>query len=184
MKCIEIICKLFCINMLHKKRRDRSFMFTSFITFRIMSFTSVRARDIFLTNFMPIKHVNSITNAELSNITKRLKAVKRKEKTIRFFATKLNCLYVALIWIHISTNIITIFVLLADKVIGVGKFHRELPISRKINAKLSFYIIEVHANSVTKTIAKKKTICIRVLTYIFKFSYICFISHFYLSISS
>ena len=177
LKGIHIVSQLLSISMLSKQRSDRNLLLASSITLRYTRSLFIY-RNILLTNLMTIYNSNSISHFKSRDIyTSKCQRLERHNKTIRLLTTKLNCSYVSLIRVHITTDIVAIFILLTDKIIILTIFSRKLTISREINKQSILWSINAYAYSIAKTVSQLHTISIRMRTHILKFSNIATVRH-------
>jgi hypothetical protein len=125
------------------------------------------------------KSVNYVAGAQLDGCIAMGVAVvqrgDRKEKSIGLLTAKTNCGYVALIGIHISADVVTGVVLLADEVILFCELYGQLSVSREVNTELTFGVVGRYTNSVTKYVCQQQAVSIRVLAYVGQYGYICLI---------
>jgi hypothetical protein len=157
--------------VLLEERCSSNLLLTSSVALGHGAAASVGTRNILATNLVSInKSIDLIAGAKLDRCIAMSIAIvqcrDRKEESIGLFSAKTNCGYVALVGIHISADVITGVVLLADEIILFCEFYGQLSIGRKIYAQLTFGVVSGHAYSIAEYICQKQTVGIRVLTYV------------------
>jgi hypothetical protein len=155
LKGTKVVCQLLGICMLCKERCSSNLLLTSSVALGYGAAASVGARNILAANLVSVnKTVDYVACAKLNGCIAMSVAViqrgDRKEKTVRLFATKTNCGYVALVGIHISADIIAGFVFFAEEFISFCELCGQLSISREIYAQLTFSIVSRYAYGITK----------------------------------
>jgi hypothetical protein len=167
----KVVCQLLGICVLLEERCGSNLLLTSSVTLSYGAATSVGTRNILAADLVSIdKSVDYVTCAKLDGcITMGVAVVQRgdrKEKSIGLLSAETNCGYVALIGIHISTDVITGVVLLADEVVLLCKLYGQLSISREVNTELTFGVVGRYTNSVTKYVCQQQAVSIRMLAHI------------------
>jgi hypothetical protein len=145
--------------VLLEERCSSNLLLTSSIALGCGAATSVGTRNILAANFVSVnKSVDYITGTKLDRSVAMSEAVvqrrDRKEKSIGLLSAETNCGYVALIGIHIPTDVIAGVVLLADEVVLLCELCGQLSISREVNTKLTFGVVSRYTNSVTKYVCQ------------------------------
>ena len=165
---VHIISELFSIRMLLEQRSNRRMLLTSMITFLARTILILSHRNPLTADFMPINHANSSARMEDRLIhTKIRQARNRQIKTIRLLTAQTNCSYVTLDGVHIATNIITIFILTTDQVIGCTELFRELQIGREINTNIAHLHGQVNTGIIAEKRSNLHTVGIRMGTELF-----------------
>ena len=150
LKCSVIICELGGVSMLHKQRSIGNFMLSNFISVRISSLLILSNWDILFTNLMAIENSYLISKAHrncniaflrnvfLAQVPTVCKGFQWHKQSIGLFSTQLNGLNITLVWIKETSDVISIFILLTNKIILFTILFGQLKVYRKVHSKVSY----------------------------------------------
>ena len=126
-------------------------LLTSIVTFLARTILILSHRNPLTADFMTINHANSSARMEDSLIHAKIRQARNRQiQTIRLLTAQTNCSYIALNGVHVATNIIAIFILTTDQVIGRTELFRELQIGRKINTNIAHLHRQVNTGIITE----------------------------------